>query len=73
MKHQCWPSFVTTDDFYAGSTRQNYAMTSAGAAAEFAKELGIDPNICFGDDGGMLENFGISARFPNLSCDGHDG
>eukprot|EP00986_Skeletonema_menzelii_P019879 scaffold29463_cov148-Skeletonema_menzelii.AAC.4 len=37
------------------------------AAAEFAKELGIDPKLCFGDDGGVAgDNLGLQQGFNTM-------
>ena len=37
------------------------------AAAEFAKELGIDPSLCFGDDGGVAgDALGLKQGFGSM-------
>ena len=37
------------------------------AAAEFAKELGIDPSLCFGDDGGVAgDKLGLQSGFNTM-------
>lgn len=37
------------------------------AAAEFAKELGIDPSLCFGDDGGVTgDSLGLKQGFGSM-------
>lgn len=37
------------------------------AAAAFAKELGIDPSICFGDEGGIAgDNLGLQQGFKTM-------
>lgn len=42
-------------------------MGSGSAAAEFAKELGIDPNLCFGDEGGVAgDSLGLEQGFQTM-------
>lgn len=65
----CWEhASKLRDDVLPAVDKMFFVGVGTGeAAAEFAKELGIDPKLCFGDEGGVAgDNLGLQQGFNTM-------
>lgn len=60
LKEQVLPAIPGQKLYFVG-------VGTGEAAAEFAKQLGIDPSLCFGDEGGAVgEELGLAKGFKTM-------